>query len=163
MIATVQHPVIFVHGKESSSRGTKGAFFRDRFPEMIIPDFAGDVAIRMASLHKILRDKSGIIMVGSSLGGLMAALYAFQHRDTVKKLILLAPALSRAEFTPYQSETISIPVFIFHGSEDEVIPPEPIQAIAEKVFTHVTFTLVDDDHRLSKTFTSMDWPRLLAD
>ena len=163
MTTTIQHPVIFVHGKESSGRGTKGAFFRDRFPEMIIPDFAGDVATRMASLRKILRDKSGIVMIGSSLGGLMAALYAFHHKDTVKKLILLAPALSRPEFTPYQSETLSTPVFIFHGREDEVISPEPIQASAEKVFTHVTFTLVGDDHRLSKTFTSMDWPRLLAD
>ena len=101
-------------------------------------------------------------MVGSSLGGLMAVLYAFHHKNTVKKLILLAPALSRPEFTPYQSHTLSIPVLIFHGRMDEVVPPESIRAIAEKIFTHMTFNLVDDDHRLSKTFSSMDWPLLLA-
>ena len=27
---------VFIHGLESSSRGTKGVFFRDRYPDMII-------------------------------------------------------------------------------------------------------------------------------
>lgn len=101
-------------------------------------------------------------MIGSSLGGLMAALYAFQNQDSIKKLILLASALNLPEFTPYLSEKLTIPVYIFHGKKDEVIPPKPIQAIAKKVFTNLTFTMLDDDHRLSRTFTSIDWPRLIA-
>jgi pimeloyl-ACP methyl ester carboxylesterase len=158
----INNPTIFIHGQESSSQGTKGLFFREHFPEMIIPDFIGAVATRMLRLNKILMDKKGIIMIGSSLGGLMAALYAFQNQDRIKKLILLAPALNLPEFTPYLSEKFTIPAYIFHGKKDEVIPPKPIQAIAKKVFANLSFAMLDDDHRLSKTFTSIDWPKLIA-
>ena len=157
----VKNPTIFIHGQESSSQGTKGLFFRDLFPEMIIPDFMGDISARMLKLNEILKDKRGIIIIGSSLGGLMAALYVFQNPDSLKKLILLAPALNLPEFIPYLSEKLILPVYVFHGKEDEVIPPKPIQAIAKKIFANLTFTMLDDDHRLSKRFTSIDWPRLI--
>lgn len=153
--------VIFIHGQESSSQGTKGLFFRDHFPEMIIPDFVGDVQSRMSKLNEILLGKRGIIMTGSSLGGMMAAIYTFKNKDSIKKLILLAPALNLHEFTPYLSKTLSLPVYIFHGKEDELIPAQLIQDIAIKVFTNLTFTMLDDDHRLSRTFTSIGWPQLL--
>ncbi|UCH00421.1 MAG: alpha/beta fold hydrolase [Deltaproteobacteria bacterium] len=159
----IKIPTIFIHGQESSIKGTKGLFFREHFPEMIIPDFVGDVSTRMSKLNEILIDKRGVIMIGSSLGGLMAALYAFQNQDRIKRLILLAPALNHPEFTPRLSEKLTLPVYIFHGKADELIPPKLIQTIAERVFTHLTFTMVDDDHRLSRTFTSIDWPQLLSD
>ena len=157
----VKNPTIFIHGQESSSGGTKGFFFKELLPEMIIPDFTGDVSARMLKLNEILKDKRGIIMIGSSLGGLMAALYVFQNPDRVKKLILLAPALNLPEFIPCLSEKLTLPVYIFHGKEDEVIPLKPIQAIAKKIFTNLTFTMLDDDHRLFRRFISIDWPRLI--
>jgi pimeloyl-ACP methyl ester carboxylesterase len=159
----IKIPTIFIHGQESSSKGTKGLFFREHFPEMIIPDFVGDVSTRMSKLNEILIDKRGVIMIGSSLGGLMAALYAFQNQDRIKRLILLAPALNHPEFTPHLSEKLTLPVYILHGKEDELIPPKLIRTIAKRVFTNLTFTMVDDDHRLSRTFTSIDWPQLLSD
>lgn len=158
----ITSPTIFIHGQESSSRGTKGALFRNLFPEMIIPDFVGDVPTRMSKLNEILADKEDIVMIGSSLGGLMAALYAFQNQDTIKKLILLAPALNLPEFSPYLSERLTLPVYIFHGKADELIPPQLIHTIAQKVFANLTFTMVDDDHRLSRTFISIDWPQLIT-
>jgi pimeloyl-ACP methyl ester carboxylesterase len=158
----IKGPAIFIHGQESSSQGTKGVFFKDLFPEMIIPDFVGDVSTRMPKLNEILRDKEDILMIGSSLGGLMAALYAFQNPDRIRKLILLAPALNLPEFSPHLSETLTLPVYIFHGKADELIPPRLIQTIARKVFATLTFTLVDDDHRLSRTFTSIDWSQLIT-
>ena len=158
-----KNPIIFIHGQESSSQGTKGHFFRQLFPEMTIPDFAGDIPTRMAELNGILVGKSDIIMIGSSLGGLMAALYAFQNQDTIKKLILLAPALNLPEFDPYLSKKLTLPVFVFHGKNDDVIPSQLIQTIATKVFTNLSFTLLDDDHRLTKTFTTIDWPQLIFD
>jgi len=161
MEQAAENPVIFIHGQESSSQGNKGIFFRDLFPEMIIPNFTGNLGSRMSQLNKILAEKREIIVIGSSLGGLMAALYAFQNWESIKKLILLAPALSLPEFTPYLSERLSIPVFIFHGKDDELIPIDSIRAIAKKVFTNLTFTPLNDDHRLSKKFTSLDWNKLL--
>jgi len=157
-----ESPVIFIHGQESSSKGSKGVFFRNLFPEMIIPDFEGELSKRMSELYEYLADKKGIIMIGSSLGGLMAALYAFQNKDRIKKLILLAPAINLAEFSPYLNDKLSIPVFIFHGKEDELIPLQLIQDISKKVFPNLTFTTLDDDHRLSRTFTSIDWPQLIG-
>ena len=156
-------PTVFIHGQESSSKGAKGLFFKEHFPEMIIPDFTGAVPHRMSKLKKILSGNTGIIMIGSSLGGLMAALYAFQNEDRIKKLILLAPALNLPEFDPYRSRTLSLPVYVFHGRNDELIPAGQIQEIAKTVFPALTFTLLDDDHRLSNTFTAIDWHTLLAD
>ncbi|TET60741.1 alpha/beta hydrolase [Candidatus Aerophobetes bacterium] len=163
MNKTTKNPAIFIHGQESSSQGTKALFFRELSPEMIIPDFAGDVSTRMSKLNEILMDKRGIIMIGSSLGGLLAALYVFQNRDRIRKLILLAPALNLPEFAPHLSDKLTLPVYIFHGKADEVIPPKLIQTIATKVFADLTFTMVDDDHRLSRKFTSIDWHKLIVD
>jgi pimeloyl-ACP methyl ester carboxylesterase len=157
-----KNPTIFIHGQESSSQGNKAVFFKDLFPEIIIPDFAGDVATRMTKLNEILIDKQGIVMIGSSLGGLMASLYAFQNQNRMKKLILLAPAINLSEFSQYLSTKLTIPVYIFHGKNDEIIPLKPIQAIAERVFPDLTFTVMEDDHRLSKTFTTIDWPKLIV-
>ena len=157
-----KNSTIFIHGQESSSQGNKAVFFKDLFPEMIIPDFVGDVGNRMSKLNEILKDKNGIIMIGSSLGGLMASLYAFQNQNRMKKLILLAPAINLSEFSQYLSKKLSLPVYIFHGKNDEIIPLNPIQAIAERVFPDLTFTVMEDDHRLSKTFTTIDWPKLIV-
>jgi alpha-beta hydrolase superfamily lysophospholipase len=157
-----KNSTIFIHGQESSSQGNKAVFFKDLFPEMIIPDFVGNVATRMSKLNEILKDKNGIIMIGSSLGGLMASLYAFQNQNRMKKLILLAPAINLSEFSQYLSKKLSLPVYIFHGKNDEIIPLKPIQAIAERVFPDLTFTVMEDDHRLSKTFTTIDWPKLIV-
>lgn len=158
---TLKNPTIFIHGQESSSQGTKGLFFRDLAPQMIIPDFAGDLSSRMTELYEILRGRSTITLIGSSLGGLMAGLYAFQNPDKVKKLILLAPALNLPEFEPCLSETLTIPVSVFHGKNDEVIQCQAIKVIAERVFPKLTFTVLDDDHRLTTTFAKIDWPQVL--
>jgi alpha-beta hydrolase superfamily lysophospholipase len=158
-----KNPIIFIHGQESSSRGNKGLFFREHFPEMIIPDFTGEIKSRMSKLNEILAGKKAIIMIGSSMGGLMAALYAFQNRDTIKKLILLAPALNLPEFNPYVPDTLSLPVHVFHGRNDELIPAQEIQEIAKRVFANLIFTLLDDDHRLSREFTSIDWHKLIVE
>jgi pimeloyl-ACP methyl ester carboxylesterase len=162
MDSAEENPAVFIHGQESSSKGTKALFFKEHFPEMLIPDFTGDVSSRMSRLDKVLSGKTGIIMIGSSLGGLMAALYAFQNKDRLKKLILLAPALNLPEFDPYLKKTLSLPVYVFHGRNDELIPAGQIQEIAKTVFPTLTFTLLEDDHRLSSTFTSIDWHTLLA-
>jgi len=157
----MKHFTLFIHGQESSSQGTKGVFFRNLFPEMMIPDFTGDVSERMLKLNELLKDKEEIIMIGSSLGGLMAALYTFENKEKIKKLILLAPAINLPEFNPYVSQTISIPVYVFHGREDELLPLKDIQDISKKVFTNLKFMVLEDDHRLSREFTSIDWANLL--
>jgi pimeloyl-ACP methyl ester carboxylesterase len=65
--------LVFIHGLESTAQGTKGQFFRQFFPQMIIEDYTGDFAARMSKLDGLLSGKNDLILVGSSYGGLMAA------------------------------------------------------------------------------------------
>jgi hypothetical protein len=48
---------VFIHGLDSSSRGTKGSFFRERYPEMILEDYSGPLEKRMAKLESGLAGK----------------------------------------------------------------------------------------------------------
>ena len=153
---------IFIHGLESSSQGTKGVFFKEKFPDMIIPNFPGSLQERMEKLHGILAGKSGIRMVGSSFGGLMAAIFAAEHEDRVDKLILLAPALNLMEFSDYHEKKIAVPVWVYHGRNDEVIPLEAVEGIAKKIFPNLTLHAMDDDHYLHKSFMAIDWKTLLS-
>ena len=152
---------IFIHGLESSNKGTKSVFFRERYPDMIIPTFVGLLEERMGLLERILSGKSDIILVGSSFGGLMASLFAFTHETLVTRMILLAPALNFFESAFRVEKPISVPVWIYHGKDDQVIPLTSIENITDRLFSNLSMNVVDDDHYLHRTFKAMDWDSLL--
>ncbi|TFG92448.1 MAG: alpha/beta fold hydrolase [Syntrophobacterales bacterium] len=154
---------IFVHGLEGSSQGNKSRFFRKRYPDMIIEDYTGSLEERMEKLRGMLADRKDLVLVGSSYGGLMAAMYACDNEPAIKKLILLAPALDLEAFRPYLNREIAVPVVLYHGRRDDVVPPGPVREIAARVFINLSHHCVDDDHPLSETFPSFDWDALLAD
>ncbi len=152
---------VFIHGLESSSQGDKGRYFREHYPDMLITDYFGTLSKRMQTLREQLEGKTDLILVGSSFGGLMAAIFACEEEERVRKLILLAPALSLGAFDSYLARRLSIPTAVFHGSEDDVVPPEPVKAIVEKLFLNLSYNRVSDDHSLHGTFSTMDWDSLL--
>ena len=155
--------ILFIHGSSGDRSQTyKARLLREIFPGMLTPDFEGDLPERMTQLEKILGTETGWTLVGSSLGGLMAALFATQHPGQVRKLVLLAPALTLPGFTRSLGSQISAPTIIIQGTRDALIPLEPTQRLAEKVFTELTYIVVDDDHRLHKTAGELDWKKLLA-
>ncbi|MFA4916791.1 MAG: alpha/beta fold hydrolase [Syntrophales bacterium] len=151
----------FIHGLEGSSQGTKATFFRKKYPDMIIEDYVGALSERMDTLNKILFDKKDLILVGSSYGGLMSTIYACSNEKKVKKLILLAPALGFPEYKFNLNEKLVIPVTIYHGLYDDVVPWKPVQEVALTLFENLSFNTVDDDHSLYKTFHSLDWDEML--
>ena len=153
---------IFIHGLESSSQGTKGAFFKKMYPDMIVEDFFGNFDERMAKLDIILAGKNDIILVGSSYGGLMASVFACRTKKKIKKLILLAPALNHMPPQKRRLIKLGSPVIIYHGSKDEVVPPGPVYELARALFTNLAWHLVDDDHFLHETFFHLDWKNLLS-
>ena len=153
---------VFIHGLESSSQGTKGVFFRERYPDMIIEDFGGPLEERMTKLNRLLAGRDDLILVGSSFGGLMAAIYACEHESQVLKVVLLAPALHLPDFLRFTGKRVKVPVTLFHGKNDDVVPPGPVKALAEQVFENLDYHLVDDDHSLHVTFPMMDWNALAA-
>jgi pimeloyl-ACP methyl ester carboxylesterase len=154
---------IFIHGLESSSRGTKGAFFRGRYPDMATPDFTGPIEERLAHLERILAGQKGIRMVGSSFGGLMGVLFAMRHESRMDRLVLLAPAIHILPEIPHPQRELTIPIHLFHGTEDNVIPLEGVRPVAERLFRNLNFHTVIDDHYLHETFSSIDWDLLLLE
>jgi len=152
---------MFIHGLESNNQGTKAVYFRKHFPDMLTPNFPGSLDERMADLRALLSGESDIILVGSSFGGLMASIFVMENEPRVKRLVLLAPAVNLMEFSPYRNRKIQVPVHIYHGRQDEVIPLEDVQSVARQVFSDLTFHSVDDDHYLHKTFEKIDWDTLL--
>ena len=153
---------IFIHGLESSNKGTKSVFFKEEFPDMIIPHFTGGLEERMEKLREILSSKSGLNLVGSSFGGLMATLFAMEQPGRVKSMVLLAPAINLVKFAPQETKTISAPVWLYHGKNDRVVPFSEVEPVAKTLFTNLTLNVVDDDHFLHRTFRGIDWDALLA-
>lgn len=152
---------IFLHGLESSNQGTKSVFFRERYPDMIIPHFVGGLDERMEKLNDILSEGSGIKIIGSSFGGLMAYIFAMENESRVDSLILLAPALNHMGLSDHEPKKISVPVRIYHGTNDDVIPLKAVEELAGKYFPNLIFHKVDDDHFLHNTFKTIDWDTIL--
>lgn len=153
---------IFIHGLESSNQGPKAIFFKERFPDMVIPHFTGELPERMGKLRETLEGNSGIILAGSSFGGLMASLFAMEDEARVDRLILLAPAINYLDSSGHRLKRLTVPVRIFHGTRDDVIPLEAAEAAADRYFSNLIFEKVDDDHFLHRTFEAIDWPILLG-
>jgi pimeloyl-ACP methyl ester carboxylesterase len=154
--------IIYLHGLDSNSQTYKAALIRAIYPDLITPDFAGSLEERMQQLYPILGGSSNWTLIGSSFGGLMAALFTTQHPGRVRKLILLAPALMLPEFAEHlPTKPITVPTVIVHGRQDTVVPLEQITPLAEKAFRYLTYHIVDDDHRLHQTADALDWKSLI--
>jgi pimeloyl-ACP methyl ester carboxylesterase len=155
--------LIYLHGSDSDSNSGKARQFREWFPGMLTPDFKGDFEERMTQLEPILHDQNNWTLIGSSFGGLMGTVYTCGHPTQVRKLILLAPALLREPFGSYLNlPTVSVPTIIIHGTADTIVPLEPVREIAQKLFTNLTYHIVDDDHRLHRSVHELDWKTILA-
>lgn len=154
---------VFLHGLDSSNQGTKSLFFREKYPDMLIPNFTGALEDRMEKLEHVLEGEGGLRIVGSSFGGLMAALFTLDKEPLVDRLILLAPAINMGPFSQSLKAPIKVPVTIFHGRNDEVIPLEEVKRIAWNRFQNLVFHELDDDHSLHKTFKTLGWSELLGE
>ncbi|MBI1855308.1 MAG: alpha/beta hydrolase [Chloroflexi bacterium] len=155
------HRIAYLHGLESNSQTHKAALVRAIYPDLVVPDFAGTLDERMQKLYPILGSASNWTLIGSSFGGLMAALFSTRFPAQVRKQILLAPALMLPEFAEHLPARIDTPTIIIHGRQDTIVPIEAIRPLAEKVFRQLDYRLVDDDHRLHQTADGLDWKSIL--
>jgi uncharacterized protein len=99
---------VYLHGFASSPSSRKARFFEERFRELGIglevPDLAENNFrnLTLTAQLKVLDQVCGgepVSLVGSSMGGYLAALYAARHSE-VQKVVLLAPAFSFASRWP---------------------------------------------------------------
>ncbi|MDZ7638926.1 MAG: YqiA/YcfP family alpha/beta fold hydrolase [Bryobacterales bacterium] len=91
---------VYLHGFASSPASSKATYFRHRFAdrglELAIPALDGGDFERLtiSGQLKMIAETAGpgdVTLIGSSLGGYVAALYAARHPE-VKAVVLMAPA-----------------------------------------------------------------------
>jgi pimeloyl-ACP methyl ester carboxylesterase len=93
--------VLYLHGFASSPLSRKARFLEERFAARGIPFHAPDLAagdffhLTISRQLEVVRASAGkaerLLIIGSSLGGYLAALYGAEHPE-VEQLVLLAPA-----------------------------------------------------------------------
>jgi pimeloyl-ACP methyl ester carboxylesterase len=93
--------VLYLHGFASSPQSRKAGFFAEKLSdegfEVHIPDLAaGDfehltISGQLKVIERLAANQPAIL-IGSSLGGYLAALFAARYPNLIRKVILLAPA-----------------------------------------------------------------------
>lgn len=92
--------ILYLHGFASSPQSRKAQFFKEKLGSQGIPIDIPDLAdgdFEHLTIHRQIKfieqlvESERVTLIGSSLGGYLAALYAARHRE-VERLILLAPA-----------------------------------------------------------------------
>jgi uncharacterized protein len=91
--------LVYLHGFASGPGSTKAQFFRTRLAErgvpLAIPDLAPDfthlTVTGMLGIVDAIADEPAVLL-GSSLGGYLATLFAARCPDRVRALVLFAPA-----------------------------------------------------------------------
>ena len=163
-------PFFYIHGYLSSPEGTKGVVFNDKLnvislkyrdvkPEqLIIKDCVTEILNTISAYNEV-----GLI--GSSLGGLLAAITALKT-NKVTKLILLNPAIMPPDTNIYLidsmphrilremvipelfSQKLLANIIIFRGTEDDVVPDSWVLEFGK--YQEATVHFLSDDHRFSK-------------
>ena len=96
--------LLYLHGFASGPGSKKARYFHDRWAEqgidLKVPDLAGGDFEHLTITGQIevierAAENGPVSLIGSSLGGDLAALYASRHPE-VQRLVLMAPAFSFA-------------------------------------------------------------------
>ena len=120
---------VYIHGFASSPQSRKAEGFRAAFAARNIPleipamdqgDFEHlTISGQLAVLKKTIRDQSAVL-IGSSMGGYLASLWAATHPN-VAKLVLLAPAFGFAErWSQKINEPKPAHLDVFHYGENRM-------------------------------------------
>jgi pimeloyl-ACP methyl ester carboxylesterase len=143
--------VVFLHGLETGPHGSKYRALQSLVPDVLAPDCEGiwDIEARLSIIRSALEGQSGLLLVGSSFGGLAAALFASRFADRVLGCVLCAPAVHH----PHGAEIAQVPAdtVIIHGRQDDIVPLQAVEAFAQR-FPWVRLLIVEDDHRLGSSY-----------
>ena len=99
--------LFYLHGFASGPDSSKGQFFRQRFAELgyelQLPDlpeghFENTTLSRQLALLDRVVGASPAVLIGSSMGAYLAALFAARHPRRVPGVVLLAPAFDLGRY-----------------------------------------------------------------
>ncbi|HEC88989.1 MAG: hypothetical protein DRN12_02205 [Thermoplasmata archaeon] len=165
----------YIHGYLSSPDGTKGRLFKEKLHTTPIKYRNGkpeDLIIRncLERIDEAIKDDDNVILIGSSLGGFLAAETALNNKK-VETLFLLNPAIippyidiSDIQGMPQRilrdmkdeklfTIKIQADIYIILGTEDEVVPNSWGIEFAKAQEAQVLF--LQDDHRLSRNIENL--------
>ncbi len=100
--------IVYLHGFASGPASRKAALFRERLSaagmSVAVPDLSEGrfEDLTLSGQLRVVERAAGegpVVLIGSSMGGYLAALYAARHPE-VEKLVLLAPAFCFARRWP---------------------------------------------------------------
>ncbi len=146
--------VVFLHGLESGPFGSKYHALVNAGYSVTSPDFVGDLDIysRLSTLERIMGDRTGLILVGSSFGGLLSAMYASKYPRSVAGYVLCAPALNLKP-KDYTLSCLPERVEVVHGVQDEVVPIEVSEDFC--LANGLNLCRVQDGHRLGSSLDTI--------
>lgn len=137
--------MLFFHGLESGPHGSKYRELSQAFGDVEAPDFRGlSLSERFALAEKVTRGRTGLVVVGSSFGGLVTALLANVLPERFAGYVLCAPAFDRIE----AAQIMRVPgrAMVVHGETDAVVPLRKSIEFCNQF--SVPLIQTPDDHRL---------------
>lgn len=160
----------YIHGYQSSPDGEKATLLKETIQAIPICYREGSpeelvISECLSRISEAIENDQQVILIGSSLGGFLAASTARTHPN-VTQLILLNPAIIPPEIdlttitgVPLRilkdmrdprlfQEKIPAAITILRGTLDDVVPDEWIVSFAQA--QNATIQLYNDDHRFSK-------------
>ena len=165
----------YIHGYLSAPNSTKGSLFKEKLNAKPIkyrdcePE---DLVIFdcLSEIKKEIEDDEEAILIGSSLGGFLAAKTAQQNQN-VRQIILLNPAIippstdiSKIEGMPIEIlsdmkdeslfyNKISADIYILIGLHDDVVPNKwPLEFAKSQ---NCTIKFLDDDHSFTRNLEKL--------
>jgi pimeloyl-ACP methyl ester carboxylesterase len=171
----------YLHGYQSSPNGEKATLFKETLQAMPIKYRESSpenlvISKCLTRISEVIANDHHVVLIGSSLGGFLAASTALTHPN-VKQLILLNPAiippeidLHTIEGIPFRilqemrdprlfQEKISAGITILRGTFDDVVPDQWILTFAQA--QNATIRLYNDDHRFSKNLYKL--PEIISE
>jgi pimeloyl-ACP methyl ester carboxylesterase len=155
----------FLHGLDSSPEGTKASLLKKHEESIWIPVLPPGVFDRLRLLEQEAHEP--VLLMGSSMGGLTALMYAMAHPEMVEGMVLMAPAVQSRQngiFTDEEKAFLGsvyipagIPTIVIAGKQDVVVPLSAIRRVIERSPDNAAITLheVDDDHDLHRSLNLM--------
>ena len=140
--------IAFLHGLESGPHGRKFRALKERWPDVLAPDCTGvlDVEIRVQRVREALTGQGPLVLVGSSFGGLVAAILADEPGALdIAGIVLCAPALQTPAAASLARSAAAC--VIVHGREDDIVPISASRVYAQRFGS--TLIEVKDGHRLA--------------
>lgn len=132
------------------------------------PATAHDVLTAIEFTPQLELDMTGAIVVGHSAGGQLAAWAASRASDRVERVVGLAPVMGLAAHeasrmygsdearslldvgAPRVVQIPDVPIDLFHGEDDQLVPPSQSSDFADRVNVHVVpgghFDMLDPSH-----------------